>query len=153
MKRGKYEPGDVVELHRDGRFGYCRALMRDEFSVLFEIFDLVTETSVPLRILTRSRPRRKAVSYVNEPSAKKAWRYVGNIPIDPMLDEIPLAFSGHPSFGWTIHEGGNEKRIPAKQTSFEELLSRGFVSRTLWLAKNLEDCLFEGKELRWNWNP
>src|SRR5688572_5769895 len=141
MKRGKYEPGDTVEICRGGRYGYCRALLRDEFSTLFEIFDYTTEASVPLEILARLQLRRKGVSYVNDVAAKKAWCYVGNVP--SLSTDSPPVFSGHPDYGWTVYEKGTERRFSASNVTEDDLLKRGYVPRILWLPKNIEDFLFE----------
>jgi hypothetical protein len=150
MKRGKFEPGDVVELSRSGCYAYCRVLLRDEFGTLFEIFDYVADSSVPFHILDRLQPARKQVVYVNEAAAKKDWRYVGNIR-SVSIDSPPM-FSGHPSFGWTIYENGKQRRVSAKSTSEDELLRLGYVPRVLWLPKSIEEFCFERKGLRWNWS-
>jgi hypothetical protein len=151
MKRGKYEPGDMVELHRNGRYGYCRALVRDEFSTMFEIFDYITEKSIPLEILGRLQLPLKGVSYVNDKAAKKAWRYIGNVAL--LSINPPPVFDGHPNYGWTIYDKGVKRRVSASEVTEDSLLEQGYVPQILWLPKRIEDFLFEGKELRWNWNP
>jgi hypothetical protein len=145
MKRGNYEPGDILEIVGRGKFAYCRALHRDSFGMMFEILAGIYESSVGLNKLKEAR---KAVCYINEASTKRRWRLVGSS--ESQITDIPAVFNGHPDCFWSVYEDGKEETVSAKTTE-AELVAQGFIPRVLWLASSIEAFVFNGKPLTWNW--
>lgn len=123
---------------------------RDNFGVVIRVLDILSNEPVPMELLKRRQMASRAMCYVNEYSMKQKWRHLGRFD-ECVAVEMPVVFNGHPNYGWTVMEKKTETRISAVEVGYDELLAKGYIPRTLWLAENVEDYVFKGTELRWEW--
>lgn len=150
MKRYSLKTGDILEVKVPHRgYGYLRVLGKDDFAVLFEIFDQLFQSPLQDDEFENTGLTVRTIAYVNPPGAKGAWPL--RVRDFPGSTALPTTFFGSPKYGWTIVS--NDGRREARTTSFEKLVAQGYVHRALWLPKDIENCLETNTPLRWTQWP
>lgn len=146
MKSNILKIGQVFEMARESHYAYCVVIRKDSVGFLFEVLDDVYDTPQAIDSL---RLDRGTVCYINEYSLPKSWRIIGQVGKRDV--DIPPLFDGHPHYSWTVYEGGEKRSISAGDVTANELVMRGYIPRVLWLAPAVEDFVFAGKPLVWDW--
>jgi hypothetical protein len=152
MKRYSLKSGDVLEVNVPNRgYGYVRALGKDDFAVLFEIFDQLFPSPLQDNEFVNAGLKVRTVAYVNPPAAKASWPL--RVRGFPGSNELPTTFSGAPKYGWTRVSSDGRREVIAGGASYEKLVVQGYVHRALWLPKDVEKYLETNEPLCWTQWP
>jgi len=150
-KRGKILAGDAFEIPLGGnKVGYCRALVREQFGVIFEIYNETGEALKKEDDFSKIALSRKSVAYINEEVPKCDWRFLGNFPVHEKSIQYPPFFYGSSTSSWTVTEPHRaDKYFSAKEYTYDDMLRLGYSHLVLWLNDSIIKHVRDNKPLRW----
>jgi hypothetical protein len=133
----------------DGRCGFAILVSRDSFGRLFDV-SRVTRSEIP-ESLTSPDPTWEHFfyAYVNDASIQH-WQKLGRITPQP-LNTLPPRYSGHPNYGWTIDSTTGQQQLSSREVPESELIKRGYIPKTLWLASDIEKAIITEAPPQWEW--
>jgi hypothetical protein len=149
-KRFVSKPGDAFGIPlSDGRCGFAALVFRDSFGRLFDV-SRVTRSEIPESLTSTEPPwEHFFYAYVNGASIQH-WHNLGRI-MHQTSNTLPPRYSGHPNYGWTIESPTGQQQLSAKEVPESELIKRGYIPKTLWLAPDIEEAILTKTPPQWKW--
>ena len=150
MKRSVSKPGDVFSVPlSDGRWGFATLVSRDEFGRLFDVSHVISDEIPESLTSAETTLDHFFYAYVNGASIQH-WRRLGTITLES-VGMLPPRFSGHPSYSWIVHSPTGDQHLDPNETPESELIKRGYIPMTLWLARDIEEAIRSKAAPQWKW--
>ena len=157
MKRFVYKKGKILQVKsKDGKFGYIYALSKDSFGTFFAVVKRYFSVALSAYKLETLMEESYDRAYINTFGLNQfgtyEWSHVGTIR--EVEYKPPVLFYGSEYTTITVvFPNGQSEYIkgPVDLIRLEDdLISKGYVQKVLWLPDDIANFIFYNTRLKWS---